>query len=94
MSFWTDDLPPMLADFGTTVTRANRSSFTALFDRQFQLVGDPAGVESFAPALTCLATDVATAAHGDVLTVDGDDYTVRSIQPDGTGVTVLILEAA
>ena len=30
-------------------------------------------------------------AHGDVLTIDGSDYRVEGIRPDGTGLTELIM---
>jgi hypothetical protein len=93
VSFWIDDLPAMLLDFGVPVVRPNRASFTAIFDRQYAGVGD-IPVESYSPALTCITSDVAEVARGEVLTVEGADFTVRSIQPDGAGVSVLILEAA
>jgi TPR repeat protein len=32
------------------------------------------------------------AASGDAITIDGTAYTVRVIQPEGTGVTTLVLE--
>ena len=84
----------MLIDFGVEVTRPNKGAFTAIFDRQYAGVGEGAAVESYSPALTCRSVDAETLAHGDELTVDGDDFVVRSLQPDGTGVTVVILEAA
>jgi hypothetical protein len=82
-----------MADFGITVTRPNRSTFTAIFDNEYVAVGD-VPVESAAPSLTCRSTDVATVAAGDELAIDGTDYVVRSIQPDGAGITVLRLERA
>ena len=94
MSFWIDDVPAMLLDFGVPVTLPNRATFTAIFDRQYAGVGETAPVESYGPALTCLSMDVADLSHGDALSVEGSDFTVRSKQPDGAGVTVLILEAA
>jgi hypothetical protein len=83
----------MLIDFGVPVTRPNRATFKAIFDRQYAGVGE-IPVESYSPALTCISTDVAEIGHGDELSVENTDYTVRSVQPDGVGVTVLILEVA
>lgn len=93
MSFWTDDIAGLLADFGVPVTQASRIIGSGLFDRAYAGVGD-IPVESYSPAVTCRSADVAELEHGDSVTVDGSDYTIRSIQPDGTGITVLILEAA
>lgn len=93
MSFWTDDLPMMFADFGQTVTLRNGGKFTALYEAPFLGVGD-VPVESQGPSLTCQATDVADLAHGDSLTIGGQGYVVRGIEPDGVGVTVLRLERA
>lgn len=42
--------------------------------------------------LTCRASDVVGVAVGAAATVRGLAYTVREIQPDGTGVVGLMLE--
>jgi hypothetical protein len=44
------------------------------------------------PLFTCQTSDVSSAAEGDAITISGTDYTVRDVRPDGTGVTVLVLE--
>lgn len=93
MSFWIDDLPAMMADFGVDVRLSNRGTFTAIFERQYAGIGDVA-VESTSPALTCRTSDVESLSRGDTVTVEGSEFTIRSIQPDGMGVTILILEAA
>jgi hypothetical protein len=92
LSFWTDDLPVMFQDFGTTVTTSSSAKFTAIFDAEYVGVGELAEVESSGPVLTCQSTDVADLGHGETLTVDGVGYVIRAIQPDGTGVTLLRLE--
>ena len=48
-------------------------------------------VDSTGPALTCATVDAPAA--GATLTIEGSQYAVRSIQPDGTGITLLRLEA-
>ena len=41
----------------------------------------------------CAAADLPIgAAAGDAIMVDGTAYTVRVVQPEGTGVTTLVLE--
>jgi len=37
--------------------------------------------------------DVTRVAQGSIVTVRGDDYVVTDVQPDGTGMTMLMLEA-
>ena len=41
---------------------------------------------------TCSTDDIPGDSEGDALTVRGIDYTIMVCQPDGTGVTKLILE--
>lgn len=51
------------------------------------------GVETYAPVFDCATSDVSDASHGAKLTIDAVIYTVRGVQPDGTGLTRLVLEA-
>lgn len=44
------------------------------------------------PQLRCRTTDVSTAIVGTAVVVNELSYLVRGVQPDGTGMTVLILE--
>jgi hypothetical protein len=48
-------------------------------------------IATAAPVVTARTADVTAAARGSVLTINGDDYEVRGIEPDGTGLTVLRL---
>lgn len=91
MSFWVDDISALLRDFGTSVTLPSAAVITAIFDADYVAVGDMA-VESSGPVLTCRTADVSGLSLGQSVTIDAQAYTVRSIQPDGTGVTVLRLE--
>jgi len=50
-------------------------------------------VESKKPVFICKSSDVVGIAHGDdAIASDSAAYKVRGIQPDGTGITKLILE--
>jgi hypothetical protein len=49
------------------------------------------GVGTSAPTALCKTADVPAAAEGDTLTIDGMTYHILEVQPDGTGVTLLIL---
>ncbi len=80
----TDDL---------TVTYAG-GSFTAIFDRPYAAVqpGD-IDLETRQPVLIARTADVSGLAKGTVLTVQGDAYKVRHQEPDGTGLTRILLKA-
>ena len=41
---------------------------------------------------TCKTSDVSAVAEGSLITINGSSYAVTDIQPDGTGVTMLMLE--
>lgn len=47
-----------------------------------------------APVFRCASADVASVAQDAAATINGTAYTVAEIKPDGTGMTLLILEAA
>ena len=86
------DRTAMLADYGTTVTKADTSTFTGIFDNDFLAVDvDESEVESSEPTLLARTADVSNLAHGDTLTISAVSYTVRGIQPDGTGMTQIML---
>ena len=86
------DRTAMLADYGTTVTKADASTFTGIFDNDFLAVDvDESEVESSEPTLLARTADVPSLAHGDTLTISAVSYTVRGIQPDGTGMTQIML---
>ena len=86
------DRNALLKDYGTTVTKADTSTFTAIFDNDFLAVDlDESEVESTEPTLLARTSDVSGLAHGDSLTISSTSYTVRGIQPDGTGMTQIML---
>ena len=86
------DRSALLNDYGTTVTKADTSTFTAIFDNDFLAVDlDESEVESTEPTLLARTADVSGLAHGDSLTISAVSYTVRGIQPDGTGMTQIML---
>ena len=46
------------------------------------------------PEFTCRTSDVSSAAEGDTININSQNYTIRVVRNDGTGVTVLVLEEA
>jgi len=71
------------------------STFNGLQDNEFLEV-DPmsgVGVVSAEPRFVCKSADIpSAAAPGDAITISSVSYKIRVIQPDGTGVTTLVLE--
>lgn len=49
-------------------------------------------VAGTAPTLSCVSSEVTSAAQGDTVVVGGISYTITSLEPDGTGMTLLRLQ--
>lgn len=94
MAFWLNDIQALLADFGVYAELADGRQVLGLFDNEFVGVGE-VPVESSGPAFTLKSADVTAyqIAAGEELTIAAADYVVRSIEPDGHGISVLRLEA-
>ena len=86
-------------DFATassyTPSGGSASTDNGIFDNEIIEV-DPlsgVGVVSAPPRFICAPADLpGAAASGDAISIDSTAYTVRVIQPEGTGVTTLVLE--
>ena len=88
----------MLTDFGQTVSYTpscgSAGDVTAIVDNDYEAV-DVGGSVAFAiqrPRLTARTADVSTAAEGDTVSYGGDNYIVRVVMADGTGITELLIE--
>ena len=85
-------------DFGTAATYTPAggagSTVNGIFDNDFVEVDAGGGVTVALqqPRFHCRTADVSSAAEGDALVVSGVNYTVRVVQDDGTGMTMLVLE--
>lgn len=85
-------------DFGVAATYTpsggSPATVNGIFDNEFFEVeaGGEIAVAMEQPRFTCRTSDVSTAAEGDSITINSTAYTVRVVQSDGTGVTVLVLE--
>lgn len=75
---------------GGQLVRHDAGQFWAVFDREFSLSVDGV-VESRAPALTARTSDVDALVKDMVLAVGEDEYRVKRLEPDGTGITTVIL---
>ena len=83
-----EDIGAYLYMLGQDVTVAG-VSVRAVFDQDY---GEAFGVGTSTPAITCATADVSSAVQGTAVTVGATAYTVRAVEPDGQGVTVLKLQ--
>lgn len=89
------DRQVMIESLGGVRVQSNGGEFTAVFD--YQYVGDGVGeadVESRSPTLTCRTSDfdAAKVRKGQMLSLPIGSFKVRRHQPDGTGMSTVILE--
>ncbi len=76
------------------VGQTYETTINGIFDNEHLLVeGGEVGVSGTVPMFLCRTSDVTSIVYGDVVTIDSNDYKVVDQQPDGTGMTLLILEA-
>lgn len=91
---FTEDLSQFFveADFAQAAT-LNGVAVTGIFDNSYitGAVG-PAGMASTGPIFTLPTADVPASPVGKTLVTGGVTYTVAEHQPDGTGVSALMLE--
>lgn len=85
-------------DFGVSATFTPRtggasSAIKGIFDKEFVAVGDGDGMEVAAtdPVFQC-KTNLVPNARGGTLVIDGVTYGIVTDKPDGTGVSMLVLE--
>lgn len=67
-------------------------AFLAIFDSSFvdAATGDM-HLEANQPRLTCKQSDADALVRGDLATVKGKTYTVMQVQPDGTGMAMVLM---
>lgn len=102
MVFSSADNEQFVEAFGQEVTFTLSGGGTiycnAVFDDKYVAPAmDDFVVETSSPALTCLTSDITSVSKGDTVDVvefgasNVTTYNVIEIQPDGTGMTVVIL---
>lgn len=85
----------LIEGLGGVLVQTSSGEFQAVFDRQY--LGDNVGevdIESRTPALTCRTSDIDRVGlrKGQLVTVPEGDFKMRRHEPDGTGMSVVILE--
>lgn len=89
----TDDLGIYFDDeeFAVEIT-FNAGTIIGIFDNEFiSAVEGEIGVESTAPQVLVKSLDITSSAHGQTMTIEGTDYKIIGIQPDGTGTSIVLL---
>jgi len=82
------------AEFATSVT-LDGATVPAIFDAAFALGSVGAyGMASTQPSLTLASANVPSAPIGKTAVVGNANYLVAAHEPDGTGISRLLLEAA
>lgn len=96
MSF-SEPFSGYFADFGETVTWSG-GSFDAIFDLPTLMTADQTSASKYvsdtlaqAPILTAVADDIGALAAGDTVTLRSVNYTVRTVEPDGTGMVLITM---
>ena len=85
------DLDALFADFGIDAV-VDGVTVRALFDNgSVDAFGIVAGT---APILLTASAGISSAAVGDAVTANSVAYTITDIQPDGTGMSRLLLDLA
>lgn len=88
---WTEDLDIFFAgmDAKAAVYSGTGLTIKVYFDQPYAEVGD---VESTRPMITCKSSDVPGVGHAATFTIEGTVWRVQSAQPDGTGITAVLLK--
>jgi len=72
-----------------TNARIGSSIVAGIFDNQFVEVN---GIEGVRPVFTCAASNVVDLSFEKSIEINNITYKVAGVQPDGTGLTNLVLE--
>ncbi len=70
----------------------NAATIIDIFDDEFSgAANDNISVETTVPQVLVKTSDVPSVAHGETMTINSIAYKVIGKQPDGTGVTLILL---
>lgn len=94
--FWEDDIDIFFADFAIpaiwTPSGGEATSIEVIFDAPFEAINVLTGeVDTTKPQCLVKSSAVDGISKGDVIVCNGGPYYVVKPQPDGTGITTVIL---
>ena len=87
---YVEDFALYFASWPAVDATLDGQALRVVFDRDYVQAFE--GIGSTGPMATAPSASVAAATTSSILVVAGNSYRVRSIQPDGTGISRLLLE--
>ncbi len=75
-------------EFGVSATYDGSTTVKGLIDRRYI---EALGGEAEHPVFICREADISGVVHGKTLVANSTSYTVRGVQPDGSGMILLVL---
>ena len=90
LNFFDTDTHGVTASIYIDGTSSNIS--VILNNEYFAIAGESVDIDGTQPVVTCRSSDVTGVDTDDTITISLITYNITNIQPDGTGVTVLILQ--
>ena len=85
---FVENLDVFFSDYGVSAV-VGGVTVSGIFDKAYQ---ESMGIVSGSNPVLLVKSTV-SASEGAAVSVDGGSYTVASVEPDGTGLTILQLEA-
>jgi len=86
-----EDMDVFLDEFAVTAVLPGAVTVNVIFDNQY---ASPFDISASRPSCLGKSSDLDAMSYGAEIMVSGVDYVVRSVEPDGTGMTRLMLEKA
>ena len=84
----------VMAHLSNAAATLNGVEVVGMFDNSYHAGDIGIGMASTQPAFTTLTANVVGEAVGQLLTIHGTGYYVAAHEPDGTGMSLLLLEVA
>lgn len=81
------------AKLSDAVATINSVDIDVIFDDHYEVADNGfSGFAATAPAIHCLSSEISAVVFDEAVVVNGVNYKVAGIEPDGNGVTTLILK--
>ena len=84
----------VMAHLANAAATLNGVEVVGMFDNSYHAGDIGIGMASTQPAFTTLTNNVVGEAVGQLLVIHGTSYYVAAHEPDGTGMSLLLLEVA
>lgn len=84
----------VMAHLSNATATLNGVEVVGMFDNSYHAGDIGIGMASTQPAFTTLTANVVGEAVGQLLVIHGTSYYVAAHEPDGTGMSLLLLEVA